>query len=81
MIHVTISQQFTQKYFQLYTTIRSPSNLATGWHVANATLAATCLELLGGLQPGCPGFSLHICSWAMMAKIVGDFCAKMRIQG
>lgn len=35
---------------------------APGWHVANATLAATCLELLGGLQPGCPGFSLHICT-------------------
>lgn len=35
---------------------------APGWQVANATLAATCLELLGGLQPGCPGFSLHICT-------------------
>ena len=32
-----------------------------GWGAPN-TLAATCLELLGGLQPGCQGFSLHICT-------------------
>jgi len=34
---------------------------APGWGAPN-TLAATCLELLGGLQPGCQGFSLHICT-------------------
>ena len=39
----------------------SKPNTGRGWGAPN-TLAATCLELLGGLQPGCQGFSLHICS-------------------
>ena len=46
----------------------------TGWSVANVTLAATCLELLGGLQTGCPGFSLHICSLAEKFLGDGDLC-------